>query len=408
LGARSNATKSEAAGAAPSSSGLDLSVKQLKVTDGRLVLSKVGRKAKPEVFDKVNVEVNDFSAASVFPFSLTANATGGAGLKLQGKAGPLSSADASATPVDAQLTVTHLDLARSGFLPATGFSGLVSIDGTVASTGHQAQVKGNIKADELVLAKGGSPAKKSVAFDFDVDHDMDKHAGALRRGQVHIGAATASLTGTYRTEGDTTLLNMKLSGPSMPIPELQAMLPALDIVLPAGSSLQGGTAAANFTVTGPTDRLVVDGSASLNNTRLAGFDLGTKMRIVTQLAGIKNGPNTDIQNFSANVHIDPEGTRTDNISLIAPEIGELSGAGTVSASHALDFKMTAKVHTGGVLAVMGSNTNIPFRIAGTSSDPKFQPDIKAIATDKLKNFTGTDAGKAATSIIKGFFGNKNK
>src|ERR1700730_17750618 len=228
-------------GIQPAEPGLDLTVKLLKIVDGRMVLGKTERKVKPEVFDKLNVEVQDFSATSVFPFSLTATATGGANLKLQGKAGPMNSADSAATPLEASLTVTHLDLARSGFLPATGFAGLVSINGNFASTGQKVQLKGNVNAEQLVLARGGSPAKKAVAFDFDLEHDSQKHAGALRRGQVHIGAATASLTGSYRMEGESTLLNMKFSGPNMAVQELEAMLPALDIVLPAGSSLQGGT-----------------------------------------------------------------------------------------------------------------------------------------------------------------------
>jgi AsmA protein len=386
-------------------SGLDLTVKALQIVNGRIVLGQTERKVKPEVFDKVNLEVQDFSVTSVFPFSLTATASGGANLKLQGKAGPMNSADTAATPLETALTVTHLDLARSGFLPATGFAGLVSINGTMASTGQNVRLKGNVNAEQLVLARGGSPAKRPVAFDFDLEHNLQKHTGDLRRGQIHIGAATASLTGIYRMEGESVLLNVKFAGPNMAVQELEAMLPALDIVLPAGSSLQGGTVAANFTVVGPTDRLVTDGSIGVKDTRIAGFDLGRNMALVTQLAGIKNGPNTEIQTFGAKVHIDPTGMRSEDILLIAPEIGELNGVGTVSATHALDFKMTAKVHTGGMLAVLGSNTTVPFKIEGTSSAPKFEPDIKGMAVDKLKSLE-SGAGKAAGDILKGFFGGK--
>ena len=406
-GASTSTNKSSAASPATQSgeSGLDLTVNLLKIVDGRIVLGKTEQKAKPEVFDKVNIEVQDFSATSVFPFSLAATATGGANLKLQGKAGPINSADTAATPLEAALTVTHLDLARSGFLPATGFAGLVSLNGNFASTGQNVQLKGTVNAEQLVLARSGSPAKKPVAFEFDLEHDLQKHTGNLHRGQVHIGAATASLTGTYRMEGESVLVNVKLSGPNMAIPELEAMLPALDIVLPAGSSLQGGTVAADFTVVGPTDRLVTDGSIGVKDTRIAGFDLGKNMALVSKLAGIKNGPNTEIQTFGANVHIDPTGMRSENIQLIAPEIGELNGVGTVSATHALDFKMTAKVHTGGVLAVLGSNTTVPFKIEGTSSQPKFEPDIKGIAEDKIKSLTESP-GKAAEGLIRGIFGGK--
>ena len=391
---------------AAASSNLDLSVKLIKIDKGRLVLGKTDSKLKPEVLDNVNVEVRDLSANSAFPFSMTASATGGAQLKLNGTAGPLNPTDTAATPLNASLNVSHLDLAHSGFLPPTDFAGLVSIDGSLNSAGQKALVKGNVKADQLVLAKGGSPAKKQVAFDFELEHDLQKHSGELLRGNIHVGAAVASLTGTYHSEGESTIVNMKLQSPGMAIPELEAMLPALDIVLPSGSSLQGGTAKIDVTASGPTDRLVLDGSAGLNNTRLAGFDLGNRMSLVTKLAGIKNGPNTEIQNFSSNLHSDAQGIRADNISLIAPEVGELSGGGTISPVHALDFKMTANLHTGGVLVVIGSKTTVPFRIGGTSSNPKFEPDVKGIVEQKLKGLEGGEAGKAAEGVIKGLFGGK--
>ncbi|HTC91770.1 MAG TPA: AsmA family protein [Bryobacteraceae bacterium] len=393
----------------PSSSNeaaLDLSVKVLNVTNGKIVLGRTESKMKPEVFEKVDIQVQDFAPSAVFPFSLSADGSGGAIVKLDGKAGPLNSADASATPLEATINVTHLDLAHSGFLPATGFAGVVSLNGNLSSTGTQAHIKGSFQAEQLVLARRGTPAKRTVSFDFDLQHDMQKHAGTLDQGALHIGAAQASFTGSYDREGDATVLKVKLSGPAMPIPDLEAMLPALDIILPAGSSFQGGTASANVTISGPTDRMVLDGTLGLNNTKLAGFDLGSKLAFMARLAGINEGSGTEIQSMSMNIHIDPAGVRTENLSLVAPQIGDVTGAGTVSASHALDFNMIAKVRTGGLLAVMGPNTTVPFKIEGTSSAPRFDPDTKGIVADKLKQLGGSDVQKAATGLLKGFLGGK--
>ena len=400
-------TASQTAATQPGSdeSALDLSVQSLKVTGGKVVFAKIDTKTRPEVFDNVSLEIQDFSASSVFPFTLEATGSGGALVKLQGKAGPLN-ADVASTPFDAALNVTHLDLARSGFLPATGFAGIVSIQGDVASTGQQAHITGKIQADQLVLARQGTPAKRQVTLDFDLHHDLAQRAGILDHGDVHIGAAHASLTGNYRSDGPNTILAIKLSGPSMPLQELEAMLPALDIILPAGARLEGGTASANATVAGPTDRMVLDGTLGLNNTRLTGFDLGSQIAFMSKLAGLKGGPNTEIQSMRMNVHVDPSGIRTENLSLVAPQIGDLTGAGSVSAAHVLDFKMVAQIHASGLLAVMGSKTTVPFRIQGTSSAPKFEPDIAGIAVDKLKDLGGRDVEKAATGLIKGFLGGK--
>ena len=69
----------------------------------------------------------------------------------------------------------------------------------------------------------------------------------------------------------------------------------------------------------------------------------------------------------------PQGTAANNINLTVPAIGVLTGNGTVSPADQLAFKMNAQV--GGM--------GIPFGVTGTTSDPKFTPDVKGIATGLL-------------------------
>src|SRR5262249_9576636 len=152
-----------------------------------------------------------------------------------------------------------------------------------------------------------------------------------------------------------------------------------------GSSLQGGTASAKFAIEGPADRLVTTGSVALNNTTLAGFDLGRKMAVLEALAGMPPGPHTQIQSFAGNLTIAPEGTAAHDIQLLVPAIGELSGNGDISPTNALDFKMAVKLHaSGSSMMTSVANTSIPFFVQGTSSDPVFRPDVKSLVTEKAK------------------------
>jgi AsmA protein len=148
------------------------------------------------------------------------------------------------------------------------------------------------------------------------------------------------------------------------------------VILPSGSQLKGGTLALNFTIVGPVDKTVTSGTVRMENSALAGFNLGSKLSSISALSGkgATQQKDTVIQNFSANVRVAPEGTRADNISLIAPSLGTATGAGTVSPSNALDFKMKAD--------------NIPFMIEGTTSDPKFLPDVKGMAGSLMQNALG--------------------
>jgi AsmA protein len=376
---------------------LDLSVKLVKVSDGTLTLGRTIGHWKPLVLEQVNLQLRNFSSASAFPFSLSTKVRGGGAIVLDGTAGPLDPADSAMTPVRATLTVTNLDLARSGIADAApDLAGLASLTGTSESDGRTMHLQGKLNLEKMKLARHGTPATRPVAFEFAVQHDLRKHSGTLRRGDIHIGAAPARLTGTYAERGESVVLNMKLQGPEMPVQELEALLPAMAIVLPAGASLRGGAATVNLTMEGPADRLVTTGSLAVNNTRVTGFDLPKRMAAIERLAGIRASPDTDIQTFSATLRAAPEGMDVQDIKLLVPSLGDLTGAGSVSPANALDFKMSALVH----------DTAIPFTVTGASSDPVFRPDMRAIAKEQLKSLIKGDSAKSAAGLLRGLIGSK--
>ena len=260
--------------------------------------------------------MRDFSATSSFPFSLTADVAGGGSIKLDGKAGPIPQADVIETPFDLGLTIKSLDLAGSGFAqPSSGIAGIVSLDGKAASNGHAVNINGKLKADNLKLAKGGSPAKRAVEIDLALSHDLAKQGGIVERCAVQIGSAQANLNGTYRLNEDSPVISLKLVGTKMALTELAAILPALDVVLPAGSTIERGTLSVDVTSLGPIDRLVTTGSINVDDARLNNFDLGSKMKTIQQLTGIQADPRTTIQTLSANVAVSPEGTNVSESGL---------------------------------------------------------------------------------------------
>jgi AsmA protein len=356
-----------------------LSVAKLNVTNGRLTVSRVGAAEKPRVYDKVDITLKDFSFTSSFPFTLTARLPGDGSLKIEGKAGPINEEDAARTPLEAKVTVQKMNLAESGFIdPAAGIAGIADFDGTVVSDGHEAKTSGTLKATNLQVVKKGSPAGKPVQVDYTVNFDLVKQTGTIPKCEIAMGKAVAHLDGTYDAHGKVTSVNLKLNGQRMPVDDLEAMLPALGVVLPPKSQLKGGELNTSMTIVGPVDRLVTAGTVKMENSTLANFNLGSKLSAISALSGKTNatGNDTVIQNLSSNVRVAPDGTRADNINLTVPSIGVVTGAGVVSPANELAFKLAANI--GGMGAV-------PFTVSGTTSDPKFMPDVKGIAGGLLKN-----------------------
>jgi AsmA protein len=423
LGNKSEAATKPAAPESPSSTA-NLSVSKLDVKDGRLSVNRANSSIKPHVYDNVNISVRDFSLTSQFPFTMTANLPAGGSLKLDGKAGTINSSDVSASPLEAQVHVKGLDLAASGFVdPSTGIAGLADFDGTLSSDGKLARTSGTLKADKLKLASKGSPAGRPVEIKYATDYDLQKQSGTLTQGDVSLGKALAKLTGTYQSQGESTLLNMKLNADGMPVDDLQAMLPALGIILPSGSSLQGGTLSANLGIAGPADKLVITGPIRLAQTKLARFNLASKMSAISALSGTQTGSDTSIQNLSTDARVAPEGVRTQNINLTIPALGTVTGDGTISPGGALNYKMNASLSGGAVTGLTqlagigGKGGSIPFFIQGTTSDPKFMPDVEGMVGSQLKGGLGgllggqkgkNPSGNSAVDALGGLFGKKKK
>jgi AsmA protein len=211
---------------------------------------------------------------------------------------------------------------------------------------------------------------------------------------------------------------MHLVGEGMPVDELEAMLPAVGVTLPAGSSLKGGTLSLNLAIDGPIDKPVIAGPVRLSNTRLAGFNLGSKLSAISVLSGKNTGNDTQIQNFSTNVRAAADGIRTDNVNLTMPALGQATGAGTISPAGALNYKLNIALTGGAVtgltqLAGIGGKAgNIPVLIQGTTSDPRFVPDVGALAGGaiqrSLSGFGGAGKGQQPNpaDALKNIFGGK--
>ena len=412
-----------------SNSAADVSVKKFALTDGSIVLGSTNSQ-KRTTYDHVSVTASDVSITTKFPISVSADLPSGGKFKLDGTLGPVDQADTALTPLDAKLNISSLNLATTGFLdPSLGLGGLLDLDGNLSSQGGEAQTKGTVKFSKALLVAGGSPADVPVTVNFDTKYNLRKNAGVLNPSTLNIGGAAARLHGTYESAGESTVVNIKLDAKDMPAKDLEAFLPALGIHLPKGATLQGGMMNTDLTITGPMSKMVTAGTIGLFNGKLAGFDLGSKMSAVASLAGIKSGKDLDIEKLTSNLRVAPTGIQAENFLAIVPTIGELTGAGTVDSKNALDFKMIATLSkeassavssAGGGVAAVGaaalgglfgkaaggggctssSGLKVPFQIQGTTSDPKFIPDVGGLAADLFKSKLGCLGGTAAPGATK--------
>ena len=408
------ASKTEAkAPSSPSSasSANSLSVGKIEITNGKISVGNVGSRAKPLIYQDVNLTVTDLSYTSQFPFKLSAKDPGNGALKVEGKAGPIDQTDASLTPLNATIDVQHLDIATFGGFasPSAGIAGLMDFNGSLTSDGKQMSSKGTVKTTKLKLSAAGTPSTVPVNVDYDTDYQLKSQSGVLKQGDIHVGKALARLTGTYNIAGETPTVQLKMNGQAMSVPDLEGVLPAVGVTLPSGSALTTGTLDANLAIAGPTDKLVITGPIKLVNGTIKGFSVSSKLGALGSFAGLGGNKSSDtvIESLTTNVRVEPAGTHAQNLNVVIQGIGSVTGDANVDAAGKLDCKMVAHV-SGGALGGMsqvasvaslplggggkGNDGGIPFRVTGTTSNPVFVPDVAGVAGGLAKGGVGAALG----------------
>ena len=414
--AKARAKQASAEKPSPTAGPAEVSIEKLTLSDGSIVVGSVNSQ-KRSTYDHVNVTASNVAMTWQFPVIVTADLPSGGKFKLDGVFGPIDQADMALTPLTAKLNVTDLNLASTGFLdPSMGLGGLVDLDGTLESKGGEAETKGNVKLSKALLIAGGAPAGVPVIVDFHTKYNLRKNSGVLDPSTLKIGNAAAHLNGTYQSAGEATVVNIKLEGKDMPAKDLEAFLPALGIHLPKGASLAAGTLNTDLNITGPTNKLVTNGTVGLFSAKIANFDLGSKMSTISMLTGLKTGQDLGIEKLTTNLRMAPDGLQAENFLAVIPALGSLIGAGTLDSKNNLDFKMAATLANsatyspsggapasgiGGVLGAIGGGkgnckgATIPFLVHGTTADPKFVPDVGGIAASLVKSQLGCAGGAAA-------------
>jgi AsmA protein len=322
--------------------------------------------------------------------------------------------------------VTHFDPVAAGVVtPSQGIAMVADINAQLSSDGNTLTTSGKVQAAQLKLSANGTPAPQPVSVDFTITDNLGTRAGQVSDIATHTGSLAAHVTGTYQMTGQTVTLNLHLSAPGLPIDGLEQFLPAVGVKLPSGSSLHGGTLTANLAITGPATAPQIAGPIEIDNTQLAGFDLGSKIEGLTSLGKAGNGSNgTAIRTLRTDVTSTAQSTQLSNIYGDVPSVGTATGNGTVSASGALNFQLVAKLSSSGAVAgaaggaltaVSGmagnalhttASNGIPLTITGTTSSPSIHANVGAMLKQQTSGLLGKNAvsKKGATGLAKGLLG----
>ena len=403
---------------------LDLPVGLITIKDGNAKIETLPLQRNPQVYDHLDVKLENFSLAKAFPFTVSASLPGDGKVGVSGTVGPINPQDATSTTFDAQLTIKHLDPVAAGYVdPAAGISMIAGLDAHIVSDGMNVTSDGKVHAEHLILLKGGKAAPYPLDVNYQVGHSLKGNSGQVSDLALQTGAVAIQIKGTYQLAANVPVFDLKLLAQSVPIDGLQALMPAVGVRLPNGAVLKGGTLSANFAIKGSANDNVIVGSYEIKNTQLVGYNLGSKISGIAAMGGIKTGDTTAITISRADMRIDKSGSKTTNIYSVLPALGESTGSGTVSPSGALNFRLISKVTSAKGLNKVGVNIltklhstsaaakpstakGIPISITGTAENPVITADVNGLVKGNAATLRNKGTGILNKTGLSSLFGKK--
>jgi len=386
----------------------DLSVGLITIKDGNAKIETLSSRTNARSYDHLNVTLEHFSLDEAFPFTVGASLPGDGKVRVSGTVGPINPQDAASTTFDARLTIQHLDPVVAGYVNSrAGISMIAGLDAHIVSDGMNVASDGKVRAEHLILLKGGKVAPHPVDVNYQIGYSLKGNSGQVSDLALQTGAVAIHVKGTFQFAANVPVFDLKLLAQSVPIDGLQALMPSVGAKLPNGAVLKGGTLSANFLIKGSAEDNVIAGSYEIKNTELVGYNLGSKIVGIAAMGGIKTGDTTVIEISRADMRISKTGSETTNIYSVLPALGESTGSGTVSPSGALDFHLISKVTSAKGLNKVGVNiltklnstsaaakpsdaAGIPISITGTAENPVITADVNGLVK-----------GNAATLRSKG-------
>jgi AsmA protein len=376
-----------------------LSVSSIRVDDGRVAISTLPAHGDPSVYDHVNFTAHDFSFASQFPFELSTNLPAGGTVSATGRLGPINRSDGAASPGNALIVVRNFDPVAAAFLdPHAGVSFLADATLRAQSDGQTLATSGTIHLENLKLRNGARAAPRPVDLAYQAAHRLKENSGEIQDAAIQVSDAAIHVSGTYEIvemDARNAVLNLRINGQNLPIDDLQMLMAATAVRLPNGSLLKGGTVSMDLTVTGQERSLVIAGPVTVDNTRLVGFDVGSKIHGIAVLGGVQTGDTTEFKRLRMNVRVTNSGAAVEKIDAVIVGVGEVSGSGRVAPDDQVDFKLVVigvkakgigKVGVGllTMLNNQGRGTAVPMRVTGTSEEPNITADVGGMVQKQTK------------------------
>jgi len=267
---------------AQNASAQQFSLSKLMIRDGQVSVLDEQTSHTPSVYNHIDLTLSNYVSGQ--PFSIEAVAhlpgTGAEEARLQGRGGPVDSAQPANTPFHGSATLNQVGVSNlSQYLHSSAFSG---VDGSLSGQTKIDSSGGNITAQGGTHIDNAKVRGQALGYPIDANYDISDELASnlitLRNVAVTLGSMPIQMSGTVDAKNSPAQLNLNTKADNLQFSELEKLAALAGSSLPSGMNVTG-TVNANVQARGPADKPALDGTITASNIQASGNQIAQPIQI---------------------------------------------------------------------------------------------------------------------------------
>ena len=276
------AEKPSPANAPSNASGQPFSLQDMKITDGQMAVTDYQKRQPRAVYDHIDLRLVGYEPDRPFDFEVAAHLPGKGDqlVKLQGKAGPISSSQTANTPFDGSLELTQVSL--SGLQKFLNSASLENTDAIISGKTNVRSNAGRFESDgSLKLEQPrvhGHDLGYPISADYKVSDDLNSERIGIEKANLKLGNTPVSITGTMDTKPTPSQIDLAVNASGISIAELAQLAAGFGVAFSPGMNI-AGQLTANIHAKGAANQPALSGKLEGRNLEISGKDLRSPVRV---------------------------------------------------------------------------------------------------------------------------------
>ena len=270
------------AGASGGGSQSQLTLDDLRITDGRLAVVDQTPGQLSGVYDHIDLDLKGYAPHKRFSTKLDVHLPGQGQqlVSLDAQVGPIPQGKTELIPIDGTIDLTEVSLSgiqkflKTSIPPGTdtvasGKADLKTENGAYSCKGNLKLA--NTKINNVVLAN-------DIQANYDIRADTAHDLIQIRSADLKLGPTPLSISGTYDSHVTPALIDMKLTTSNASITEIAKIAGALGIGFNPKYQIQGNITA-DLAAKGTTKEPALSGTLTAKNVEVSGSEIKQPVRV---------------------------------------------------------------------------------------------------------------------------------